>query len=263
VDGIATALAATLRAAGCVFAEDEARLLLEAATGSVGLDELVARRVAGEPLEHVLGWVEFAGLWVSLGPGVFVPRRRSEVLVTEAAALAARARWRRPVIVDLCCGCGAVGAALAARLPSARVHSTDSDPRAVRWAERNLPAARGWVHQGDLYQPLPAALRASVHLIVAVAPYVPTGAIPLLPPEARDHEPPLALDGGADGLALVRRVIAEASDWLAREGHLVVEIGHPQIEDVTVALRGAGLTPRIVISQEPDAVVVIGSRNDN
>src|SRR3954462_3557379 len=100
---------ARLRAAGCVFAEDEARLLLAGAAPDA-LDALVARRVAGEPLEPLLGWAEFCGLRVAVAPGVFVPRRRTEALVEEAVALF------RPgaVVVDLCCGSGALGLAVAA-----------------------------------------------------------------------------------------------------------------------------------------------------
>jgi release factor glutamine methyltransferase len=262
------ALIATLRAAGCVFAEDEARLLLEAGSADpAALAALVDRRIRGEPLEHVLGWTDFAGLRVALGPGVFVPRQRSELLVAQAVELVTRARWRHTAIIDLCCGSGAVGVALATRLAGAglhaTLHATDSDPRAVYWARRNVRAAGGQVYQGDLYRPLPGALRGSARLVVVVAPYVPTPAIPLLPSEARDHEPSGALDGGDDGLTVVRRVIAEAPDWLAPDGRLLVEIGQPQIEEVRAALRRAGLTARIVVRDEPDAVVAIGSRNGN
>jgi release factor glutamine methyltransferase len=104
-----------LRAAGCVFAEDEARLLISAARTPAELDAMVARRTAGLPLEQVLGWAEFCGLRIAVAPGVFVPRRRTEFLVRQAAELA------RPgaVIVDLCCGAGAIGAALAAAVPRA------------------------------------------------------------------------------------------------------------------------------------------------
>ena len=93
------AVVARLRAAGCVFAEEEARLLLAEAQSPAGLEALVRRRVAGEPLEHLLGWAEFCGLRIMVTPGVFVPRRRSELLVHEAATLAPS----RAVVVDLCC----------------------------------------------------------------------------------------------------------------------------------------------------------------
>ena len=106
------AVAVVLRAAGSVFAEDEARLLVEAARDDADLDRLVRQRAAGIPLEHLLGWVEFDGLRIAVEPGVFVPRRRTELLVREAA----RRAPPRAVVVELCCGAGAVAAALTARL---------------------------------------------------------------------------------------------------------------------------------------------------
>src|SRR5262249_19817993 len=107
-----SAIVTRLRAAGCVFAEDEARLLLATARTPAELSAMVDRRTAGHPLEHVLGWADFCGLRVAVDPGVFVPRRRTEFLVRQAIAIAPP----RPVVVDLCCGSGAVGAALAAAL---------------------------------------------------------------------------------------------------------------------------------------------------
>jgi release factor glutamine methyltransferase len=195
---------ARLRAAGCVFAEDEARLLLDTARTPAELAGMVERRVAGLPLEHVLGWAEFAGRRVAVDPGVFVPRRRTELLVREAAARA------RPgaVVVDLCCGSGAVGVAVAAAVPGIELHAADVDPAAVRCARRNVTAFGGQVHEGDLDAPLPAALRGRVDVLVANAPYVPTGAVGLMPPEARLPEPRVALDGGADGLDVQRRACA-------------------------------------------------------
>ena len=200
-----------LRAAGCVFAEDEARLLVSAARTPAELAAMVDRRVAGMPLEHVLGWAEFCGLRIAVEPGVFVPRRRTEFLVQQAEHLLRRAcdpadrgLDQPPIVVDLCCGSGAVGAALAAALGRVDVHAVDIDPVAVLCAGRNLAAAGGRVYQGDLYEPLPAALRGRVDVLVANAPYVPTEAIGLMPPEARLHEPQPALDGGADGLDVIR-----------------------------------------------------------
>jgi release factor glutamine methyltransferase len=196
-----------------VFAEDEARLLVSAARTPAELDAMVERRASGLPLEHVLGWAEFCGLRIAVDPGVFVPRRRSEFLARQAIALApARSA---AVVVELCCGAGAVSAALAVALDRPEVHAVDIDPAAVRCARRNLTAAGGRVYQGDLYAPLPAALRGRVDVLVANAPYVPTGEIGLQPAEARLHEPRVALDGGADGLDVLRRVIAGAPPWLA------------------------------------------------
>jgi len=191
---------ARLRAAGCVFAEDEARLLISAALTPAELTAMVDRRAAGQPLEHVIGWAEFCGLRIAVDPGVFVPRRRTEFLVEQAAALVRPAAATPPVVVDLCCGSGAVGAAIAAALGRAELHAADIDPAAVACARRNLAAAGGRVYAGDLYQPLPATLRGRVDVLAANVPYVPTEEVGLLPPEARTHEPLLALDGGTDGL---------------------------------------------------------------
>jgi release factor glutamine methyltransferase len=240
-----------LRQAGCVFAEDEAELLISAARTPAALDAMVARRVAGLPLEQVVGWAEFRGLRIAVEPGVFVPRRRTEFLVEQAAALA------RPgdVIVDLCCGAGAIAAALAAALPGAEVHAADIDPVAVRCARRNVP---GEVYEGDLFDPLPAALRGRIAVLTANVPYVPTGEIGLLPAEARDHEPRLSLDGGADGLDVLRRVAQGARDWLAPGGRLLTETTEGQAPRAVEALSAEALTTRVARSPDLDAVVVIG-----
>jgi len=259
-------LVARLRAAGCVFAEDEAALLLAAADGPA-LADLADRRVAGEPLEHVLGWVELAGRRWSVGPGVFVPRRRTELMIRTGLGLAtdAVAPGRDAVLVDLCCGCGAIGGAvLAALAPGrARLHASDVDPAAVEHARRNLEPLGGVVTCGDLFDPLPADLRARVDVLLCNAPYVPTGAIAGMPPEARDHEPRTALDGGADGLDVVRRVAGTADDWLAPGGSLLFEVGEDQVGTATAVVTEAGLDPRVVRDEDDDGaggIVVVGTR---
>ncbi len=246
-----TRIASRLRAAGCVFAEDEARLLAEAARTPEELDAMIDRRVAGLPLEQVVGWAEFCGLRIILEPGVFVPRRRTEFLVQQALSLAAPG----DVIVDLCCGAGAIAAALAARVRAAEVHSADVDPAAVRCARRNVP---GHVYQGDLFEPLPARLRGRIAILTANVPYVPTGEIAFLPPEARAHEPRAALDGGADGLDVLRRVAARVPRWLAPGGHLLTETSERQARHAAGAFAAAGLTPRLAVSADMRTTVVIG-----
>jgi release factor glutamine methyltransferase len=268
-----------LRAAGCVFAEDEAQLLIAAAPTAADLAALVDRRAAGLPLEHVLGWADFCGLRIAVDPGVFVPRRRTEFLVRQAATLARQAprpaagqpaagalaagghgeAAERPVIVDLCCGSGAVGAALAAALGRVELHAADIEPAAVRCARRNIAAAGGRVYQGDLYQPLPAALRGRVDVLAANVPYVPTDEVGLLPPEARLHEPRVALDGGADGLDVLRRVAAGAPPWLAPGGSLLIETSERQAPHAVEALARSGLAARVARSGDLSAAVVIGS----
>jgi release factor glutamine methyltransferase len=245
-------IVARLRAAGCVFAEDEARLLIATARSPEELDAMVERRAAGLPLEQVLGWAEFCGLRIAVDPGVFVPRRRTEFLVEQAAGLA------RPgaIVVDLCCGAGAIGAALAAAVEHAEVYAVDLDPAAVRCARRNVP---GQVYEGDLYQPLPARLRGQVSIVAANVPYVPTGEIAFLPPEARAHEPRVALDGGPDGLDVLRRVAAEAPDWLAPGGHLLIETSERQASLAAAAFKASGLTPRVATSADLSATVLMGT----
>lgn len=249
---------AALRAAGCVFAEDEARLIAETARTPAESAAMVERRVAGHPLEHVLGWAEFCGLRIAVDPGVFVPRRRTEFLVGHAAARGAARR--APVVVDLCCGSGAVAAVLATRLRGADVHAADIDPAAVRCARRNLAPLRAHVHEGDLYAALPTELRGRIDVLVANAPYVPTAAIGLLPPEARDHEPRVALDGGADGLDVQRRVAGAAADWLVPGGHVLVETSERQAPYSAEAFAAGGLRVDVVVCGDLDATVVIGTR---
>jgi len=264
-----------LREAGCVFAEDEARLLISAAPTPAELDAMVDRRAAGEPIEHVLGWAEFCGLRIAVDPGVFVPRRRTEFLVRQAVTLArqaakaagqaAKAAGQAPArprvfVVDLCCGSGAIGAALAAALDGAELHAVDVDPAAVRCARRNVAASGGQVYEGDLYQPLPATLRGRVDVLVANAPYVPAGAIGLLPPESRIHEPRVAVDGGADGLDILRRIAAAAPLWLAPGGHLLAETSERQAPQAVGAFARSGLIPRVASSSALNATVVIGTR---
>ena len=249
-----------LRAAGCVFAEEEAAVLTAEARTRGHLELMLARREAGEPLEQIVGWAEFCGIRMVVAPGVFVPRRRTELLVREAVALvtATRPAHDGPVVLDMCCGCGAIGAALAAALGTVELHAVDIDPAAAACAKRNVAAARGRVYEGDLYAPLPASLRGRVDVLVANAPYVPTGAIATMPPEARLHERPAALDGGADGLDVQRRIIAAAPEWLAPGGHVLIETSERQAPTAVDALARNGLNPRVARSAEADATVVIG-----
>lgn len=257
-DGIApAAIVARLRAAGCVFAEEEAQMLVSSAPDPGGLRRMIAERESGLPLEHVVGWAEFCGLRLVVDRGVFVPRRRSELLVRSAAALCP-AGATAPVVVDLACGCGAIGAAIAALVPGAQVHACDLDRAAVRCAVRNLDPVGGRVYIGDLYEALPAGLRGRVSVIAANVPYVPTGALSLMPAEARLHEPRAALDGGQDGLEVARRAAAGAGEWLAPGGYLLIETSDDQLAAATAMLAGAGLVPSRDADTDLGATVVIG-----
>lgn len=250
-----------------MFAEDEAALLVEAAGDRAGLERLVALRAAGGPLEHLVGWAEFAGLRIAVGPGVFVPRRRSELLVRLAvAALTHDAAASAAVVVDLCCGSAALGAGVAAALAergwaagNLELHAADLDPHAVPYARANLDAWGGRVHTGDLFDALPEALRGRVDVVLANAPYVPTAAIALMPPEARDHEPLVSLDGGADGLALHRRIAAGVAEWLAPRGSLVIEVGRRQIAPALALLADAGLAARAEEDEDLGATAILAT----
>jgi release factor glutamine methyltransferase len=252
----AVALAARLRAAGSVFAEDEAALILSVADGDpVRLRALVARRVAGEPLEYVLGFVDFGGLRLRVADGVFVPRQRTVFLVSVAAALLGPG----DVVVDLCCGVGAIGAALLRRVGALDLVAADIDPDAVEVARENL-GDHASVVLGDLFDPLPSRLRGRVDVIAVNAPYVPTGAIALMPPEARTYEHRVALDGGADGLDLHRRIAAGAADWLRPGGAVVIEVSAAQAAASAAAFAAVGLEARIASDEDMDATCVVAVR---
>lgn len=243
-----------LRAAGCVFAEEEARILTEAAAGDPGtLDALVTRRSTGEPLEQVVGWADFAGVRVRLDPGVFVPRVRSTLLVRLAVAEIAP----DALVVDLCCGSGALGLAVRAHHPGITLHAADLDPVAVACAGRN---DAGTVHQGDLFEALPADLRGRVDLLLANVPYVATRHLPFLPAEARDHEPRTALDGGADGLGIFRRVVGSAPQWLTPRGLLISEISDAQTDAALAAARAHGLTATVISDDDLESRAIMARR---
>ncbi|HET7173989.1 MAG TPA: putative protein N(5)-glutamine methyltransferase [Nocardioidaceae bacterium] len=267
------AVASRLRAAGCIFAEDEAHLLLAESSDRLELDRLVEARCSGVPLEHLLGWAEFGGRRLRVGPGVFVPRARTELLVRIGVGLlqprlvaAGRDRVTAPAAtaVDLCCGCGAVGLVIAAALNrpaerDVRLYAVDIDPAAVALAAVNI-GGRGQVYAGDLYAPLPSRLRGQVDLVVANAPYVPTAELPFMPAEARRYEPHAALDGGPDGLDVVRRVVREAPRWLAPNGSVIVEASRRQVDEVCAAMHRAGLVPEVAYDEDLAATAVAGQR---
>lgn len=244
-----------LRAAGCVFAEDEAALLIAAAHSPAELESMVTRRVAGFPLEPILGWAAFCGLRVIVETGVFVPRFRTEFLVDQALLVTGQ----DAVVVDLCCGAGAIGAAIAASRPGIELYAADIEPAAVHCAHRNLDGI-GTVLQGDLYAALPQRLRGRIDVLAVNAPYVPSDAIALMPPEARLHEPHITLDGGSDGLQLQRRIVADAPLWLSPCGTLLIETSESQAPATLALFAAAGLDARIERSEPHDGTVVRGRR---
>jgi release factor glutamine methyltransferase len=214
-------LAELLADAGFVAAAEEADELLARAAGDAGLlDVLVARRLTGEPLAWITGSVSFCGLEIRVDPGVYVPRWQSE-------QLALRAVERLPAhgaAIDLCTGTGALARTLMTRRPGARVVASDVDERAVACARSNGVEA----YRGDLFAPLPRALEVRVDVVIAVVPYVPTPDLPLLQRDTLAFEAPLSYDGGPDGTAILRRVVAGAPRFLRRNGALLLELGGEQ-----------------------------------
>jgi release factor glutamine methyltransferase len=249
-----------LAAAGCVSARAEAAWMLEEASGPEALRAMVARRVAGEPLQYVIGWAPFGRLRLRVGPGVFVPRPETETLADRAATFL-RTRRAPVVAVDLCAGSGAIACFLAAEVPGARVLATELDPGALAWARQNAERFGVELLAGDLDEPLPAELAGQVDVLCANVPYVPSEAIATLPRDVRDHEPRLALDGGADGLDMLRRLAPRAGHWLAPGGRLLCEIGEDQAQAAAALLTTAGLAE---VAVHPDLVgrdrIVEGTR---
>lgn len=230
--GVLSNVTLRLEAAGCVAARAEAVELIAAASDATMLESLVARRERGEPLAWITGRMEFCGSDVLIDAGVYVPRRQTEELARRAAAMLAvsdRGAWA----VDLCTGSGAIALVLMAKVPGARVVGVDSDRRAVRCARRNgVPVILGDL--GGSLRP------GSFDLVTAVAPYVPTADLRFLPRDVQRFEPRGALDGGRDGLDVVRRVIASAADLLRRGGSLVTELGGDQDRLVVPLLDACG-----------------------
>lgn len=252
------ALAARLRAAGSVFAEDEADLLLEAGDGDpVRLRALVQRRLGGEPLEVVLGWAAFDGHRLRVTAGVFVPRARTTVVVEQAA----RRLQRYDRVVDLCCGVGAISVALLARVGALDLVAADIDPDAVDVAAENI-GDRGIVVLGDLFAPLPDRFRGTVDVVAVNAPYVPSAAVATMPAEARDHERRTALDGGADGLDVHRRMAAGAGEWLRPGGAVVIEVSAAQAPASAALFAEAGFDVSVATDDEVDGTCVVAVAPD-
>jgi release factor glutamine methyltransferase len=226
-----------------VAADEEAAELIEAAAGDVSrLDALVVRRLTGEPLAWITGWAEFCGRRIRVDPGVYVPRWHTE-------DLARRAVDRLPpagAAVDLCTGSGAVAATLAAHRPAARIVATDVDERAVACARANGVDAR----RGDLFAPVPVELRGRLDLVTGVVPYVPTPDLRLLQRDTFAFETPLAYDGGAEGLDVLRRVLAASPGWIRPGGSLLLELGGGQADALTADLTAAGFTTDEVLRDD-------------
>jgi release factor glutamine methyltransferase len=188
----------------------------------------IERRASGEPLQYVTGEVPFRHLVLRVRPGVFIPRPETEVLVDAVLGFLDRRGVAEASIVDLCTGSGAIAISLAHERAGARVHATEVVEATAQVARENAERAgvadRVTVLDGDLFVPLPNALRGALDIVVSNPPYIPTADLADLPDEVAGFEPRIALDGGADGLDVVRRIAEDASTWLRPGGVLAMEI---------------------------------------
>ena len=200
-------------------------------------DDLVGRRAAREPLQHLTGEAWFRHVRLEVGPGVFTPRPETELLA--GWAVAAATPLAAPVVVDLCTGSGAIAKAVADEVPHARVHAVELDEAAYRWAERNLAATGVDLRQGDFATEFDD-LAGRVDVVVCNPPYVPLEAWESVAPEARDHDPHLALFSGADGLDAIRVLAVRAKKLLKAGGVLGVEHADVQGESVPAVLAATG-----------------------
>jgi release factor glutamine methyltransferase len=250
-----------LRGAGIEAYGTEARLLLAAAADKspaeflrdlrlypggdfeVRAEEMLRRRLAGEPAAYIAGAWEFYGLELEVNSNVLIPRSDTEV-VTEAALAFLRER-REARVLDLCTGSGCIGLALAANVPDCRVILADIDRRALAVAKRNAQklrlGARAFALEADALAPPPRQL-GEFDLIVSNPPYIPSGELITLDPSVRDYEPCAALDGGEDGLDFYRALFFQWTGILKPEGRLMLECGEGQSRELLAMGRRAGLT---------------------
>lgn len=229
------AIAARLRASGSAFPEDEARMLINEADDNAQLASMLERRSAGESLQQILGWAMFAGKRVAIAPGVFVPLRRTELLFR----LAAKYSERSDVVLDMCCGSGAISVALSAMKPKLELHCTDIDPVAIECADKNLEGTGAMTYVGDMFEPLPVVLRGRINVLVANVPFV---------------------QGGKDGLDFQRLLAEEAPGWIKRDGCVMFETSESQAEESLEICRRHELKPELFTDEALEATVVVAWR---
>lgn len=207
------------------------------------VEALVARRLAREPVAHILGRKEFWSLPLRLSAATLVPRPETEILVEAALDIIKHARDRPLRILDLGTGTGAILLALLSELPQATGVGCDIDPLALDVARDNAHNLGLAGRCEFMVSDFGAGLDGAFDLVVSNPPYITSADLPALPPEVRDHDPRLALDGGADGLACYRAIAARIGKLLTPDGLLALEIGAGQASAVTAIFEAAGLTP--------------------
>ena len=203
-----------------------------AAPQLAALDDLIARRMAGEPVAYLTGWQRFMGLELLASPEALIPRAESEMLTRVAIDKLREAVAQRstpPVAIDVCCGSGNLALALAHAVPQAQVHGADISPTAIELAAANTRllelTERVQLHTGDLLAPFGEAFQRQVDLLVSLPPYISTAKMDTMPQEIVGHEPHLAFDGGPFGVRILMRLIREAPPLLRPGGWLGMEVG--------------------------------------
>ena len=229
--------------------------------------DLVRRRAQGEPLQQILGETEFYSKVFKVEPGVFIPRPETERLVEEAVALLAPPdrRLLAPVAVEIGCGTGIIGICLALDVPRLTVYATDVNPAAIQLTKHNAHTLgvdpRVHVLPGNRFDPLPTHLKGQVDLVVSNPPYVRAADIPGLAVEVSEHDPTEALDGGQDGLVFYRAMASGLGAWLRPGGHVAVEIGDDQGQDVEDIFSASGLEDIRIIRDYTDRDRVVTARS--
>lgn len=232
------------------------------------IEALLKRRLKHEPIQYILGYVEFLGLKISVGSGVLIPRPETELLVEEAIKTVGSQKIQKAIdyqvkILDLCTGSGCIAIALAKKFPETQVYGIDTSEIALGYAKKNAEingVKNVTFLKGSLFQPI--AKLGPFDLIASNPPYIASQEIKGLQQEIKDWEPLSALDGGTDGLDFYRAIINDAGRFLSEGGFIALEIGAGQAEKVTGIMRLAGLSEmkisrdyagieRIVISQKP------------
>jgi release factor glutamine methyltransferase len=261
VDSLRSAAIAQLAGAGVESPDVDAELLIghvlgfsrgqvqaKAVTGSevseadaAAIAALVARRAAREPLQHITGTAPFRMLELAVGPGVFVPRPETELVVQYAIDALQAVPGERPIGVDLGSGSGAIALAMATEVPHAAIFAAENSPEAFPWTRRNFDASgadNARLEFVDLADAFPE-LDGSVDVVISNPPYIPAAAIPR-DPEVRLFDPPHALYGGDDGLDVVRQVSQVGRRLLHAGGTLVLEHGELQAAAIAALLRADG-----------------------
>ena len=200
---------------------------------------LITRRIRREPLQYITGIKEFWSLEFAVDPRGLIPRPETEALVEKAVAILKEKRKmdsREPLVLDMCTGCGAIAVAISKEIPEARIWATDVSKEVLKLArlnaERHGVTPRIEFRQGDLWEALPTPPLPKFDLIVSNPPYVPTEEFEALPPEVRDYEPRLALDGGTGGTRILTRILKAAPDYMSPGGWIMVELDPRQVDNM-------------------------------